>query len=125
MELADLSVMNSEEAELIAGAPTSEQAVDWFRRNGPELTVITSGADPTVVIEAGNVMSFPVPVANVVFDIGAGDTFHAGFLAEYTRGMPIERAIAFATGAAALKISRPPEIEKLPTLAEVEAIDGF
>jgi sugar/nucleoside kinase (ribokinase family) len=57
----------------------------------------------------------------VVFDIGAGDTFHAAFLAHYTAGNDPHASGRFAAQAAALKIQRPPTIEQLPTRAEVLA----
>ena len=56
----------------------------------------------------------------VVFDVGAGDTFHAGFLARYAEGADVIECVRFATHAAALKIQRPPLIDPLPTREEVE-----
>jgi sugar/nucleoside kinase (ribokinase family) len=54
-----------------------------------------------------------------VFDIGAGDTFHAAFLAHYAAGNDPFASCQFAAQAAALKIQRPPTIDRLPTHAEV------
>jgi sugar/nucleoside kinase (ribokinase family) len=41
-----------------------------------------------------------------VYDIGAGDTFHAGLLAAHLSGMGPQAATRFASDAAALRISR-------------------
>ena len=57
--------------------------------------------------------------SQVVYDIGAGDTFHAAFLAHYTAGNDPYSSGRFAAQAAALKIQRPPTIDQLPTRAEV------
>ena len=61
-----------------------------------------------------------VPV-DVIFDIGAGDSFHAGFLAAWRPGGDPLAAAQFAAHAAALKISREPLPELLPTRDEVVA----
>ena len=65
--------------------------------------------------------SIPAVPVDVVFDIGAGDSFHAGFLAVWRPGGDPARRGSLRRHAAALKISREPLPELLPTRDEVVA----
>jgi sugar/nucleoside kinase (ribokinase family) len=121
MQLADLAIMNGEEASLISGEEQFDRAIAWLSANGPSLSAVTNGSLPAALIVEGTISEVPAVPSQVVFDIGAGDTFHAAFLAHYTRGHgPVESA-RFAAQAAALKIQRPPLIDQLPTRSEVLA----
>lgn len=124
IELADLAIMNEEEACLISGEPAVQDAAKWLGASGPSLNVITRGELPVLVVTRESVTETPVIPASVVFDIGAGDTFHAGFLARFSEGAGLLECVRFATQAAALKIQRPPLIARLPTRAEVETALG-
>jgi sugar/nucleoside kinase (ribokinase family) len=119
MALADLAIMNSEEASLISGEAEPDRAVRWLAKNGPALVAVTRGEHPAALIVEGQISEIPAVPATVVFDIGAGDTFHAAFLAHYTAGNNPHASGRFAAQAAALKIQRPPTIDQLPTRDEV------
>ena len=121
MKLADLAIMNNEEAGLISGETDPARAVQWLAVNGPGLVAITRGELPIAVIVEGRVSEIPAVPAQVVWDIGAGDTFHAAFLAHLTAGNDPQESGRFAAQAAALKIERPPTIDQLPTRDEVLA----
>jgi sugar/nucleoside kinase (ribokinase family) len=119
MTLADLAIMNAEEACLISGETDPDRAVQWLAMHGPALVAVTRGEHPAALIVDGRVSEIPAVPSNVVFDIGAGDTFHAAFLAHYTAGNDPVECGRFAAQAAALKIQRPPTIDQLPTRDEV------
>ena len=119
--LADLAIMNGEEASLISGEADFDRAIAWLAVNGPSLVAVTNGELPAALIVDGRVSEIPAVPSKVVFDIGAGDTFHAAFLAHFTAGNDPETSGRFAVQAAALKIQRPPLIDQLPTRAEVLA----
>ncbi|MEZ4532336.1 MAG: sugar kinase [Thermomicrobiales bacterium] len=121
MRLADLAIMNGEEASLISGETDFDRAIMWLAVNGPGLVAVTHGELPAALIVDGRVSEVPAVPSRVVFDIGAGDTFHAAFLAHYTAGNDPAASGRFAAQAAALKIQRPPLIDQLPTKAEVLA----
>ena len=117
----DVALMNAEEAELITGEREVLRAAAALTELGPTIVAVTDGAHATTLLADGAVTTLPVVPTTVVFDIGAGDTFHAGFLAAWTSGMdPVESA-HFALHAAALKISRPPDPSLNPTRDEVLA----
>jgi sugar/nucleoside kinase (ribokinase family) len=121
MELADMAIMNGEEASLISGESEFDRAIAWLAVNGPALVAVTHGELPAALIVDGRVSEIPAVPSKVVFDIGAGDTFHAAFLAHYTAGNDPHASGRFAAQAAALKIQRPPLIDQLPTHVEVLA----
>ncbi|MBL8126327.1 MAG: carbohydrate kinase family protein [Chloroflexia bacterium] len=121
LTLADLVILNESEAILLSGTRSLEGAIGWFRGQGPPLAVITRGNQPTLVVHDATVDDAPVFDVTVVYDIGAGDVFHAGYLAAWRPGSDPVRAARFAAAAAALKISRPPEASHMPTRDEVLA----
>jgi fructokinase len=72
MTLADLAIMNTEEACLISGETEPERAVRWLAANGPALVAVTRGELPAALIVDGEVSEIPAVPSQVVFDIGAG-----------------------------------------------------
>lgn len=119
--LGDVAIMNDAEALLIAGVTDVESAMASIAGMGPEVVVATAGGDIVRVLDRGTYSEFPLPPVNVVFDVGAGDVFHAGFLARWRPGADAISCAHFASAASALKISREPSLANLPTAAEVEA----
>lgn len=117
LALADLAIMNEAEACLIADEPSVADAARWLARHGPSTLVITRGRDPTVVASGRAVTVVPVFDVDVVYDIGAGDVFHAGFVAVWRPGADPGPCAAFAAAAAAIKIGGPPQLEHLPNRA--------
>lgn len=121
LALADLAIMNEAEALLLSGAGSLDMAIGWLQAHGPALVVITSGRQPTRVLHEGKVHELPAFEVEVIYDVGAGDAFHAGFLAAWRPGDDPVPAAQFAAAAAAIKIGRPPQSEHLPTSGEVLA----
>ena len=132
LALADIAVMNEEEAGLVsgtAGFPARdpcglESPRSMLRDLGPKTIAVTAGAEGTTVITPDAEEHLPARPVEVRYDIGAGDTFHAGFVAALLRGRgPIEAA-RLGSAAAALRISREADMSSLPTWEEVEIAAG-
>lgn len=126
LALADLALMNASEARLLADTDDAATAAASIAALGPRVVAVTDGAESILLASGGAVERLPAVRADVVFDIGAGDTFHAGFLAAWTASEPghppdPSACARFAAHAAALKISRPPDPALLPTRDEVLA----
>lgn len=119
--LANVTLMNREEAHLLSGESDPAAAAKTLLRLGPETVIVTAGADGAWVATAAGITPIAAAPVDVVFDIGAGDTFHAGFLAAWQPGGDPVPAARFATHAAALKIAREPLPVLLPTRADVLA----
>ena len=116
---ADLAVMNREEAALITGR--EELVADALLELGPKLIAVTAGAEGCWVASEGELHFVPACPVAVRYDIGAGDTFHAGLLAAWLKGLPPVEAARLASCAAALRICRTADLSCLPTWEEVVA----
>jgi len=116
---SDLAIMNAEEALLISGRGELGPAISWLAEAGPGVVVVTDGAEPVHVLDRGSLSTIPVSPVEVRYDIGAGDVFHAGFLAAWKPGCDAVECVPFAAAASAIKIARPPTIHNLPTRDEV------
>ena len=102
ISLAHIALMNEEEYQVIFGEGAGPAGV-----GGGTTLVVTAGDRGGWVQEGGRRRPFaPCPVA-VQYDVGAGDSFHAGYVAAYLEGRPPAEAARFAAACAALKISRP------------------
>jgi sugar/nucleoside kinase (ribokinase family) len=121
LALADVTLMNTEESALLSGCSDANAAARRIVALGPSVVVITSGSEGAIVAVNGEITRVPAVPVDVVFDIGAGDSFHAGFLAAWRPGGDPLAAARFAAHAAALKIGREPLPQLLPTRDEVVA----
>ena len=121
---ADVTLMNAEESALLSGLSETSAAARSIAASGPSVVVITSGRDGAIVAVNDEITSVAGVPVDVIFDIGAGDSFHAGFLAAWRADGDPLAATRFAAHAAALKISREPLPELLPTRDEVMAAMG-
>lgn len=89
---------------------------------GPSQVVVTLGSRGAAAFERSAQCfqtAFRVPVVDTT---GAGDCFHAAFLAASLWGEPLEYSLRFAAAAAALSVQREGARGWLPTRAEVEGI---
>ncbi|MGD9494972.1 MAG: carbohydrate kinase family protein [Armatimonadota bacterium] len=118
---ADIALMNNDEARLVSGADALDEAARRIAALGPRVVAITSGDKGALLYAAGKLQQVPARRVKVVYDIGAGDSFHAGFVAAHLAGMPPLKAARFASDAAALRISRAAS-EPGPTYREVMSL---
>ena len=126
IRLADIVVLNEEEARFISGL-SSERGVREIQASGPRIVVMTRGGDGDMLLrvdaEQAVIPPFHVPV---IYDVGAGDTFHAGLAAAALQDDPLAMsfpawidAVRFAAATAALRVSTSADPHDLPTFAEV------
>jgi fructoselysine 6-kinase len=79
---------------------------DLARRNGKTF-VVTLGADGSIALSRNErLVRAAAPVERVVDTTGAGDTFAAGFLAEYCASGDVERSLARGAREAAVTIQK-------------------
>lgn len=105
MRLANIALMNSQEATLFFGTQDIWEAAAQARALGPQIVAVTCG-EQGALVAAETAVWIPATQVEVRYDVGAGDAFHAGFVAGLLGGMAPAQAGRFASAAAALKISR-------------------
>ncbi|MBP1805163.1 ribokinase [Rubellimicrobium aerolatum] len=113
---ADLLLLNEVEAEQLRQA-TGQGPADL----GLSDVIVTLGARGSVWLQGGQEHRVPAPRVTPVDTTGAGDTFTGYVLAGLDEGRPMPDALALATRAAALKVTRPGAADAIPTRAEAEA----
>lgn len=112
LQTADLLIVNEVEADFYGDA--------LFRGDG--LVAKTLGRDGSVLYRAGKeVARMPVYAVPVIDTTGAGDTFCGALAVALAEGMEEGAALRFASGAAALAVTKEGAQPSLPRRSEVEA----
>lgn len=107
-ELAGLAshVVFSEPAALaFSGAATPVEALKHLSGRLEGFLAVTAGSEGCHWLdrESGQIRQLRPPKVDVVDTLAAGDVFHGAFTLAIAEGAPVQRAIAFANAAAALK----------------------
>jgi sugar/nucleoside kinase (ribokinase family) len=88
---------------------------------GPEIVVITLGAEGCLCLWEDQVIQVPGFQVDVVDTTGAGDAFHGAFLYGLLQGWELECTATFANAVAAINCTHLGGRVGLPSLSEVEA----
>lgn len=122
----DVLLVNEGEARALARAAADlplRGVLERLAARGPATVVATLGARGCVAWQAaaGAWTERPSMAVDVVDTTGAGDTFAGALAASLDDGNPLDRALAFATVAAALSCTAPGARGGMPTRAVIEA----
>ncbi|MFD3913056.1 carbohydrate kinase family protein [Streptomyces sp. NPDC058603] len=113
LAVTDFLLPNAQEALALAaaGAPDAtgspaaagslEAAAGALAARGP-CVVVKNGADGALVHDGRTLLRTSGIPARPLDTVGAGDSFDAGFIAAFLRGLPIAEALAFAAACGAL-----------------------
>ena len=110
LRLADIALINDEEACAFGGADELGSAIDNIQamQPGGALLVIKSGARGAVAACGDNRYEAAAPTVEVVDTVGAGDSFNAAFLGATARGCAVEPALRAGVDCASRAISTYP-----------------
>jgi len=96
LSLTDLVFPNEQEALRISGASTVQHAVDAFVARGVSVVALKQGARGACAYDGRDTYHCPVEPAIGGDGIGAGDSFDAGFVAGWLRGLGIQECLELA-----------------------------
>ncbi|MEO3999568.1 PfkB family carbohydrate kinase [Mesorhizobium sp. CAU 1732] len=121
--LVDIAFLNRGEAERLAGS-SGAQAASRLMEAGVRRVVLTLGGDGAMLVSGDAAETIPAAATTAIDTTGAGDTFMAVALASAAlRGVALDtRAIAHASAAASLTVSRRGTRSAFPTSEELRRI---
>lgn len=114
VEAASFVFPSGEEAMMLTGKVTPDEACRFLVESGVEYVVLKRGDKGSTVYVKGR--SFEVPAFKVdeVDPTGAGDCFDAAFLVGMLRGFDLEKCARFANAVGALAVTRKGPMEGAP-----------
>lgn len=121
----DVITPNETEAEVLTGIAVTDEvsaqkASNALHLKGIEIVMITMGSKGVWLSQNGRGELIPGFKVNAIDTTAAGDTFNGAFVTGLLEGMPIESAIKFAHGAAAISVTRLGAQTSIPRRDEVE-----
>ena len=122
----DWIIPNEFEAELVTGIfPADEDsthhAIRLLLDKGCKNAIITLGKRGSCFTNGDRIDSFGVYPVVVKDTTAAGDSFIGGLCAKLCEGLPIDRAVAYASAVSAITVSRPGASCSIPSADEVDA----
>jgi sugar/nucleoside kinase (ribokinase family) len=105
---------------------TPQEYVGLFHEMGPQVVVLTMGAEGVLLSEGGMLTHIPARPVEMVDATGAGDSFWAGFLVALLDGHPFHRCALFAREIVERKLATvgplPDTIDRQTVYAAIDAL---
>lgn len=101
----DIFFPNDREAKKLARTPDLSQAINTLARI-TKIVVVKRGPAAAICRKGDEQWSLAPPSVNVVDQVGAGDSFNAGFINQYLQGASPEECLAHANLAGAYSTTR-------------------
>jgi sugar/nucleoside kinase (ribokinase family) len=105
LKYVDIFFPNDREAKKIARTEDLSQALNLLSGLA-KVVVVKRGSSSAICRSGDEQWSLAPPAVKVVDDVGAGDTFDAGFIHSYLLGAKLEDCLAFANIAAAYSVTK-------------------
>jgi sugar/nucleoside kinase (ribokinase family) len=105
LKYVDIFFPNDREAKKIAHTEDLAQALNLLA-GLCKVVVVKRGSSAAICRSGGEQWSSAPPTVKMVDDVGAGDTFDAGFVHLYLLGAKLEDCLAFANIAAAYSVTK-------------------
>ena len=94
--LTDVFLPNEQEAAFISRTSSLEESVQVFQRMGVAIIAVKQGEKGALVVSKGERHTCILPVSTGGDSVGTGDSFDAGFLAGWLRGLPLDQCLKIA-----------------------------
>jgi ribokinase len=119
--LVDLVLVNCGEANELAGGEGEEAARELCKR-GAAAVVLTLGAEGTAFFSAADTFRVAAPQVAAIDTVGAGDVFCGVLVAANALGRGWKEALAAATEAASISVTRKGVLASFPSREEMAGI---
>lgn len=118
---------NESEAEILSGIPVTDansaaRAAQKLHDMGVPNIVITLGAKGAFLFSRSARILIPAPVVVPVDTTAAGDCFNGALAVALSEGLPLDKAVRFACGAASISVTRLGAQSSMPYRKEVDDI---
>lgn len=115
-----LFFINEIEGEQMTGEKEPDQILEKFAENYPEAAVVLTLGTKGAIYQKNDERYFQEACrVKAVDTTGAGDTFTGFFIKEYYTSGDAKQALALATKASAIAVTRPGAAQAIPELSEV------
>lgn len=105
LKYVDVFLPNDREAKKIAGTEDLAQAINRLAGLA-KVVVVKRGSAATICRSGEEQHSLMPPIVKPVDDVGAGDSFGAGFIHQYVRGAKLEDCLAWGNMAGAYSTTK-------------------
>ncbi|RMI27800.1 ribokinase [Streptomyces triticirhizae] len=122
LSLIDLLVPNEHEAAALTGTSEPLAAARALLELVPEVVITLGAAGSLHASRTAEPVSVPSVPVRAVDSTAAGDTFVGALAVAAGEGRPMPEAMAWASAAAALSVSRPGASASMPNRAEIDAL---
>lgn len=100
-EVSDIVLPSYDDEAQYFGDANPEATADRYARAGATTVVVKNGPDPVHVLQDGSRYDVAVaPLTNIVDTTSAGDSFNAGFLADWGIDIPMDLRVTHAAAVA-------------------------
>lgn len=118
---------NEHEAGLLTGIevidlPSAHKAGAYLLKQGIQNVIITLGDRGCLLVNKDKQQHFPAYQCKAIDTTAAGDVFNGALAVAITQHLPFEKAIPFATAAAAISVTRYGAQTSIPYKSEVELL---
>ena len=121
LKYVDVFLPNDREAKKIAHTDDLSQAIN-FLADRAKVVVVKRGSAAAICRSGSEQVSLIPPAIKPLDDVGAGDSFGAGFIHQYVKGSRLEDCLAYANLAGAYSTSKEGGTE---AFRDREALDVF
>ncbi len=119
---SDVAAFSAAGLKAATGVPTIAGGLQAAARIGSGVMLATDGAAGVFWLQAGELRHCPAYPVEAVDTLGAGDVFHGALALALAEGQAMGEAVAFASAAAAIKVTRFGGRLGAPTRDEVERL---
>jgi sugar/nucleoside kinase (ribokinase family) len=101
----DLLIPSYDEIKSILGIDHPKLICEYLLSLGPEVAGVKLGGDGAVLMNNQEFLYAPCYKGQVRSKLGAGDSFYAGAISAFTKGLPLEKILLTASATATLRVT--------------------